>query len=72
MRIGVQLRVRVVDLRDLGEMLVFQPVSLVVFVAELAEELRERCRDALGLVLVPGGGSEIPLATVLWTCGNTY
>ena len=43
-------------------MLVLQPVALVVLVAELAEELRERELDALGLLLVPGRGAEVVAA----------
>jgi hypothetical protein len=43
-RLGVRvlLGVGVVDLVDLGEVLVLQPVALVVLVAEPAEQLRER------------------------------
>ncbi len=62
LRERVQLRVRVVDRRDAGEVLVLQAVALVVLVAELAEELRKRELDALGLLLVPGRGAEVVAA----------
>ena len=56
--VRVELRVCVVDRADLREVLVLEAVALVVLVAELTEELRERELDALGLELVPGGRAE--------------
>src|SRR5690606_28097682 len=58
----VLLRVAVVDGGDVGEVLVLEAEALVVLVAELAEQLRERELDPLGLELVPGRGAEVVAA----------
>ena len=58
LRVRVELGVVVVESADLGEVLVLEAVAPVVFVAELAEELRERELDAFGLLVEPGRRAE--------------
>jgi hypothetical protein len=60
--VGVELGVLVVEPADLGQVLVLQPVALVVLVAEPPEELGEGKLDALGLLGVPGGGAQVGTA----------
>ena len=60
--LGLSFAFVVVDLADLGEVLVLQAVALVVLVAELSEELREGELDALGLLLVPGRRAQVGAA----------
>jgi hypothetical protein len=51
--VGIAARVRVVDRRDAGEVLVAQSEAGFVLVAELAEQLRERELDAERFLFVP-------------------
>src|SRR5579872_10513 len=58
LRERISLGIRVVGCGNLREILVLQPVTFVVLVAEASEQLRERKLDALGFLLVPRRGAE--------------
>ena len=58
LRVGVAARVREIDLRDAGQVLLFQAVTFVVHVAELPEQFGERELHALGLACVPRRGAQ--------------
>src|SRR6266446_2891575 len=59
LRVRIAFRIRIIDRRNVCEMLILQAVALVVLVAEPAEKFRERELDSLGLALIPRGGAEI-------------
>src|SRR5215469_1319424 len=62
LRVRIALGVGVVDRGDVREVLVLQAVTLVVLVAEAAEQFWEWELDSLGLALVPRRGAEIVAA----------
>src|SRR5579885_87288 len=62
LRVGIALGVRIIDGRDMREVLVLEAEALVVFIAEPSEQFGEGKLDALGLALVPGRGAQIVAA----------
>ena len=53
LRVGIALRVFVIDAADLGQVRIVKSIALIVFIAEPAEELGEGKLDALRLVGEP-------------------
>src|SRR5882757_6625186 len=59
LRVRIAFRIRIVDCRNMREMLILQAVALVVLVAEPAKKFGERELDSLGFALIPRRGAEI-------------